>query len=1017
MKLSNFKFAFSVFLLPISLTVFAQEDSTKLSDVEEVIVVGSQIKGAKITGALPVSIISREDIEAIGVDSGDDLLENIAEQGLNYFNEAEDASGGVNASRGDVGAYNLRNLGVGNTLTLLNGRRLVNSPGYQTELIGGDYVPTTSVNSNLIPVTGIDRLEILRDGASAIYGADAVAGVINNVLQKDFEGLTVTAKVSAYDHFETEDNSATIKWGSFFNDGATNVSVFFNHYSRGNIQAKEDPRWGAGDHRPFVDANSPWKTSTSFRNLSSNSIYPQMDMVSSKEHKGETWNHFWTDDDGEFEVFPLGSIACTNDGKGRPQDGTIDPKTGKEYSGTTNNPGDTNPLFDTGYGTCIAPDGNGALRSNFWGSTDVRGEVIRNNVVMFINHDMGNGIESFTELGVYSSDSDRIAHASYAFTSSKHRVGPDNYYLNQLKVNIDGTPTAIFAGKQLYIDNYRYEERNRLVNVQKETYRFLQGFRGSNGNWDWETAFVDSIAKSRDVTRNRMSNNLLKAALNDPTPAAYNPFSAGINSNIERTLIDVYRKGTSELTMFDFKMSNSEFMSLPAGDVGLLLGFEYREESISDDRDPRLDGTITYTDYEGDTFPLVADVLNSSPTSDVSGSRDVSSLFAEMQIPLSESIDMQIALRSEDFSDFGDATVGKIAAGWQAASWMSVRGSVSTAFRAPNIIQVNEETVVRSGTRYDRAAFRVNEVQSVDNVIDSDSRYTIQRMATGASGLEAEESDNTSFGVVLTPMDNLIVTIDTWSIEKDKTIGLFGRENQTVNDMLLRFANGTSNCDTFAGDPLVVREAADDGEAAGFAAAGVCPFGPIKFVKNDYTNMALRTIEGTDVGIYYDFETAYGDFDIRYIGTFLDKFEQKASGKFAELQAAKDNGTIPASIPLKGFGDLLGKDGIYDNKHTLRVSWDKGPYRASLAGLKKGSFVQTSLGTKNGVPYVVPAMTTMDLTLSYNFTLSGQKARVRFAVKNLEDERAPTADRYYGYYADAHQDYGRNYYLDLRVSF
>ena len=130
---------------------------------------------------------------------------------------------------------------------------------------------------------------------------------------------------------------------------------------------------------------------------------------------------------------------------------------------------------------------------------------------------------------------------------------------------------------------------------------------------------------------------------------------------------------------------------------------------------------------------------------------------------------------------------------------------------------------------------------------------------------------------------------------------------------------------------LVVREAPDDGEAAGFAAAGVCPFGAIKYVKNDYTNMALRTIEGTDVGIYYDFETAYGDFDIRYIGTFLDKFEQKASGKFAELQAAKDNGTIPASIPLKGFGDLLGKDGIYDNKHTLRVSWDKGPLWSKLS--------------------------------------------------------------------------------------
>ena len=331
---------------------------------------------------------------------------------------------------------------------------------------------------------------------------------------------------------------------------------------------------------------------------------------------------------------------------------------------------------------------------------------------------------------------------------------------------------------------------------------------------------------------------------------------------------------------------------------------------------------------------------------------------------------------------------------------------------------MNETTVVRSGTRYDRAAFQVNAVQSVDNVIDSDSRYTIQRMATGAAGLDAEESDNTSFGVVLTPTDNLLVTVDAWTIEKDKTIGLFGRENQTVNDMLLRFANGTNNCDSFAGDPLVVREAPDEGDAAGFAAAGVCPFGDIKYIQNDYTNMALRTVEGTDVGVYYSLETDNGvGFDVRYNGTFLDKFEQKASGDFAALQAKKDSGEIPDSIPLKGFGDLLERDGVYDNKHSVRFSMDKGPYRVSLTGLKKGSFVQTSLGIKDGIAYVVPSMTTLNLTMSYNFDVRGNNARLRFAVKNLEDERAPTADRYYGYYADAHQDYGRNYYVDFQVSF
>ena len=553
----------------------AEVSDAAAEEMEEVLVVGSQIKGANITGSLPVSIISLEDIEATGVDSGDDLLEYVVEQGQNYFNEAEDASGGVNASRGDVGAYNLRNLGVGNTLTLLNGRRLVNSPGYQTELIGGDFVPTVSVNANLIPVTGIERLEILRDGASAIYGADAVAGVVNNVLQTDFEGFDLTARVSAYDHFDAEDTKITAKWGSFFNEGATNVSIFFDHYNRDNINAQEDPRWGAGDHRPFVDDDSPWKTSTSFRNTSANSLYGQFDMVSSSEHSGESYNHVWTDSNGEFEIFPLGDDKCTNRG---------------------------HPLFDTGYGTCIAQDGNGALRSNFWGKTDVRSELVRTNVVLFINHDMGNGTESFTELAFYQSDSDRIAHASAAFSSSKHRVGPDNYYLNQLMVDVDGVPTAIFAGQNLYIDNYRYEEVPRLVNVEKETYRFLQGFRGTKGAWDWEAAFVTSKATSDDVTSNRISNTLLKEALYDSTPAAYNPFSAGVDSNIERTLIDVYRKGTSELTMIDFKMSNQDIFQLPGGDVGILVGFEYRDEEIIDDRDPRLDGTINYTDYEGDTY-------------------------------------------------------------------------------------------------------------------------------------------------------------------------------------------------------------------------------------------------------------------------------------------------------------------------------------------------------------------------------------------------------------------------------
>jgi len=185
----NMNYSKYLLLIPVvlSFNIFAQ-DTANASEVEEVTVVGSQIKGAKITGALPVSIITSEDIEGLAVESGEELFAAIAENGSNNFNQT-DFNGGYNANRGDVGALDLRNIGTGNTVTLLNGRRVVNSPGYATEWVGGSYVPVTSVNSNVIPVYGAERIEILRDGASAIYGADAVAGVVNTFLKKDFKVL------------------------------------------------------------------------------------------------------------------------------------------------------------------------------------------------------------------------------------------------------------------------------------------------------------------------------------------------------------------------------------------------------------------------------------------------------------------------------------------------------------------------------------------------------------------------------------------------------------------------------------------------------------------------------------------------------------------------------------------------------------------------------------------------------------------------------------------------------------
>ena len=304
--MKNLNYLLSLILIMPVVSV-AQDSSD--TDVEEVVVVGSQIKGASITASLPVTVLSADDIEALGVGDGDELVENLVEQGLNFFNEQEQASGGVNAGRGDTGAYNLRSMGVGNTLTLMNGRRMVNNAGYQTEFIGGDFVPTVTVNTNLIPTNGLDRVEVLRDGASAIYGADAVAGVVNNVLKTDYEGSSLSVRVTGYEHFDATNTDLSYKFGTSFNDGATNISLFARYRDREAISASEDDRWYSQDYRRYLADDSPFNVSA-MRNTSTYGWF-QLDL--SGRGVGEAWH---ASNDGETEMAdasdPRGCLLYTS---------------------------------------------------------------------------------------------------------------------------------------------------------------------------------------------------------------------------------------------------------------------------------------------------------------------------------------------------------------------------------------------------------------------------------------------------------------------------------------------------------------------------------------------------------------------------------------------------------------------------------------------------------------------------------------------------------------------------------
>jgi outer membrane receptor protein involved in Fe transport len=997
---------FNLLLLALFMAqpVFAQTDTDQADDdadqesgeIEEVIVTGSQIRGAGISEALSVSVISATDIDAMGLESGAELLDAMPEQGQNFFNEAENISGGVNSARGDVGAFNLRNIGTGNTLVLLNGRRVVNSATFQTEEVGGSFVPVNSANSQSIPLFGVERVEVLRDGASAIYGADAVAGVVNTVMKNDFDGFAIRGRWTTFDDLPRDDASVTIEWGNLFNEDRTAVGVFANYYHRDRVNSQDDEKWADSDYRRYLPDDSPWADSTAFRNNSANSLWGQYDVR--KSMRGDPYGlvaRGIVDSSGEFETYPVDDPRC-----------------------------------EGGYliaeNVCGHADGQGTYRYNLNDNRDLTSKLDRYNVYAYLNHEFENGLELYSELTYYKSETNTIRHPSASFSSVKLRVSADNYYNplgpcgspNRLSEEVIG-PDVPCEGLELEIDNYRLAEVPRIVDNDGKAYRILAGLRGTIGTeWDWDTAILYNKSKRDETTYDRFSNTLLQEALSDPTSAAYNPFNGGVNTNYERALVDVYRNSEAELTLADFKISNIGLFDIWGGPVAFLAGAEWRKEKFEDDRDPRLDGTIQFVDWQGDTFPFVSDVVNSSPTLDSSGSRKVTSLYTEFIFPLHATFDLQAAVRYEHFSDVGNTTVPKIAFGWRPTDWFMLRGSWSEAFRAPNLVTINEEIVARSNTNKDWVCQYVTDVTGdPDDALDSNCEYSWQRRAFGSEDLKPEKSDNTSLGVVLTPISNLMVTVDFWKIKKKDTIGLFGQDNMSLQDLLLRVENGVQNCDSFEGLDTLQRQEVDEDAIPAFLEAGLCPAGEAEFGNDKYANLDTREVKGWDLGVYYDLMTDIGDWTFTWQGSFYTSYDQTPGELASTIKDAQDAGIIPANYTIEGLGDLLERDGNQKRKMNVRLRWNKERWGASLAWFYLSGFYQSSLTLDDGTQYNIPSHSYMNANLDYAFDLGRTETRIRFGINNLTNERAPLADRYFGYFSDAHRDYGRSYYIDARVAF
>ena len=982
------KIKYLVFLMcAVVFSVNAQETADN-NDVEEVVVTGTQIKGARINEALPVTVITADDIDDRGVNSGDELLATLTEQGVNQFNDVGSNGGGVNASRGDVGAFDIRSLGTGNTLVLLNGRRMISTPSYQTESIGGSFVPVATVNSNNIPVSLVDRVEILRDGAGAIYGSDAVAGVVNNVLDTNFVGFQMRGRFHNWQHFNRDDHKFSMKYGENFNGGATNVSMHFSFYQRDRVEGSEDEIMGRCDYGDLV----PAQFDSAFNRCSSNSAFGQFDMSGTAPY---------TDGSGEFLI----KLAS-----------------------------DPNCILQLGDGVCAASDSSGNYTHNWNGQRDVLGAVTRHNLFLFLNHELADGNELFAEYGTYQSEYNGNRHSVSHFSSVKFVVPATNPYN--------------FTGKALLMDNYRFVDAGaRNVDNDKETTRYLVGVRGdTTTGWDWESAASYSVAEAFDVTHNRVSNTLMDMLLHRTDETAYNPFNGGgiyqtgfVSHNpvdytpggIGPALVDAYRANERTMTTLDFRMSKPDIFTLTGGDVGMAFGLETRNETFMDDRDPRLDGTIVFTERRtngqlstsaGDTYPYVSDLANSSPTPDNDGSRNVNSVYIEfdvpivspeMNIPVVEQFDLQLAYRQEAYSDFEGTGVPRIAFGWVVNDILKIRGSQQDTFRAPNMITINEQVVVRNNTRNDAATlYAVNLGIDTD---DADGRYAVQRQAVGSKNLIAEESENSTIGLVLQPTDNLTITYDVWSIDSTNTIGLFGEDNHMLLDLFLRLqSNDINNCGAVISNPAVLRQAPDN--PASFLAAGLCPFGLAERVEDNYANLNDRSVEGNDLGVYYDVDTALGSLSVKHQVSMLTKRDQLYGETLSTLDAAMQDGSLPMTA-IRGFGDLLAVDGAPKRKSYTSVRFRRGDWALGVNQNARSSVFESFTVARAGEMWEVAPFKTRNVYADYYTDYNDADLRIRFGVNNYGDERAPLAASRMGYFEDLDNNLRRNFYVDFRVTY
>lgn len=881
------------------------EDS--MPDVQEadrVVVTGSNIGGSQSPDWVPESIFNREVIERSGSRSLGDFMRSLPQNSGPTFSENQSDSLAPGAA-----AVALRGLSPDATLVLVNGRRVAPYPFAQSGI-------TAFVDLNSLPLAAIQQIDVLRDGASAIYGSDAIAGVVNVRFLPKYDGALLNFGYGNTTDTDTGEYHTALVTGYSDEKRGIEMVVVADYFSR----------------------NALFQTDRYFSESIDQRRQGGSSFLSSVSNPGTVFD------------------PVTGDPLRVPPDSDGTPEVGEFLPGRNR--------FDRAPFQPLVPE---TERYGVY----ARGKVRLSPVV-----------DVFAELG-------------YRNTFTKQQLAPAPIEGDVENIAVPAAnPFNPFGTDVIF--RYRVTEAGaRVDEVTSASYRAVGGVNlHFPGDWDLESALLYSETDAEDKMFNNLSRAAVIAALADPNPAtSFNVFGAGNNVNnpatIRSLLVTTTREGESRLLGADAKL-NGPLFSLPGGNLLTAVGIEYRYEDLQDRFDP---------------FASSGGVIDLNSTS-ASGDRDAISGFMEfylplvsqeMEIPAIHRLEAQVAFRAENYSDFGSTVNPKIGIAWRPIpDWFLLRASYGTGFRAPSLVQLHTASLTFSQELQDTRRFDVTGAPE-------DESSSVQVLFGGNPNLGAEESENFSAGVAVTPpsLPGLTLSLDFFRIEVEDSIASL--DPQFILD----------NEADFPG--LVVRAPPSMSDLA----LGIP--GNILLVNTSFQNLGFVKVQGFDVALeYVTRRTPVGLFTLRIDGAYLDSFEQQAS----------------AGEPVREMAGTFARPKF---RGRAQVGWRIGRFEA-ISTFNYIDSYEDAFGDRT-----VDYSTTVDVLLEYRFAKSSSSQRnaqsivdkkvvaeprgvldrwrwsdglaVRFGVRNIFDDPPPFANNTAGYPVPLEDPRQRFVFFDIEKKF